>query len=361
MVIYELNKILGRKLVLIVSVLAMGIVIFMSLDNGYDKIKERGDIDAYYALATPYIGKINIKIGESMSNEVNKILSNEDNIEGSEISMKLPPEERRRIRFTFSYGNAYRRYQQWQNDKMQEGTDELGKQIAKNIVAPGYYINDAWEIVYSFIGGPLMAILISIVLILALAPSFAYEREINTEYIVLATVGGEDAIVSSKIIAAMIFTFIYVTISYALVSLASLVPLKGYLFLNNPINSLENYRHINSQLTVGQLLIVGYILVVVASFLQATIVLLVSALNKNVITAFSIGFILNIVFLLLKVGVNGIQNLLPINMMMFSGILGEQANGHIGRLNLNSLSMVLLLGITDARINNGHTEWRFRL
>ena len=135
-------------------------------------------------------------------------------------------------------------------------------------------------------------IFVFIGLIWGLHPLFLKDIENGMDKIIYSSYHGRNEILRAKCIAGIIFEVIWVTIYYVSITLLTVTVFKNAGALAAPINYVPCLYLCPVQIKVWQYLIIGYLLLLIASTFMTACMMLVYARVKKVIVGIGMGLVL---------------------------------------------------------------------
>jgi ABC-type transport system involved in multi-copper enzyme maturation permease subunit len=307
----ELYKIFSKKSVIIVLILTVLFSIFNVVGQSvYLKYKGLDSIDYAYSVMKKYEGRVITQ--EDISNIDRTV---ENSIQKEKSGKKLTKEEIVYMNFsydvivnpdpTYRVNNQYYTLNEIKNEisnlekEGKTGTYEH-KNIkyvyskVKNREEPKYYFKTGWYITTEF---KVIATLISILIVVGLAPIFSDEYQSNSAQIMLSCRYGKNELVLSKILSGLIFTAIVFIIINSIYMMSAL----RYDFIgwDKPLELFKYYRLTPFDMRIIDFYIAGLGVSFIGATLFALVTMLMSLLVKN-----------NMISLLLSLGVYYVPMLL---------------------------------------------------
>lgn len=316
----ELYKIFSKKSVIIVLILTVLFSIFNVVGQSvYLKYKGLDSIDDAYSVIKKYEGRVITQ--EDISN-IDR--TKENLIQKEKSGKKLTKEEIIYMNYsydiivnpdpTYIVNNQYYRLNEIKDEisnlEKEGKTDTYEyKNIkyvyskVKNIEEPKYYFKTGWYITTDF---KVIATLISILIVVGLAPIFSDEYQSNSAQIMLSCRYGKNELVLSKILSGLIFTAIVFIIINSIYMMSAL----SYDFIgwDKPLELFKYYRLTPYDMRIIDFYIVGLGISFIGAILFALVTMLMSLLVKN-----------NMISLLLSLGMYYIpmflSNFVPIEVL----------------------------------------------
>ncbi|MCR1954388.1 ABC transporter permease subunit [Clostridioides mangenotii] len=316
----ELYKIFSKKSVIIVLILTVLFSIFNVVGQSvYLKYKGLDSIDDAYSVMKKYEGRVITQ--EDISN-IDR--TKENLIQKEKSGKKLTKEEIIYMNYsydiivnpdpTYIVNNQYYRLNEIKDEisnlEKEGKTDTYEyKNIkyvyskVKNIEEPKYYFKTGWYITTDF---KVIATLISILIVVGLAPIFSDEYQSNSAQIMLSCRYGKNELVLSKILSGLIFTAIVFIIINSIYMMSAL----SYDFIgwDKPLELFKYYRLTPYDMRIIDFYIVGLGISFIGAILFALVTMLMSLLVKN-----------NMISLLLSLGMYYIpmflSNFVPIEVL----------------------------------------------
>lgn len=146
----------------------------------------------------------------------------------------------------------------------------------KNIEEPKYYFKAGWYRTTDF---QVIAVLISILIVVGLAPMFSDEYQSNSAQIMLSCKRGKNKLVLSKIVSGLIFTTIIFTIIHSIYLISAL----RYDFIgwDKPLELFKYYRSTTFDMRIIDFYMIGLGISFIGAILFALVTMLISLLVKN--------------------------------------------------------------------------------
>ncbi|MEG1408817.1 MAG: ABC transporter permease subunit [Terrisporobacter sp.] len=146
----------------------------------------------------------------------------------------------------------------------------------KNIEEPKYYFKAGWYRTTDF---QVIAVLISILIVVGLAPMFSDEYQSNSAQIMLSCRRGKDKLVLSKILTGLIFT----TIVFAIIHSIHLMSALRYDFVgwDKPLELFKYYRATPFDMRIIDFYLTGLGISFIGAILFALVIMLISLVVKN--------------------------------------------------------------------------------
>lgn len=316
----ELYKMFSKKSVIIVLILTVLFSIFNVVGQSvYLKYKGLDSIDDAYSVMKKYEGRVITQ--EDISN-IDR--TKENLIQKEKSGKKLTKEEIIYMNYsydiivnpdpTYIVNNQYYRLNEIKDEisnlEKEGKTDTYEyKNIkyvyskVKNIEEPKYYFKTGWYITTDF---KVIATLISILIVVGLAPIFSDEYQSNSAQIMLSCRYGKNELVLSKILSGLIFTAIVFIIINSIYMMSAL----SYDFIgwDKPLELFKYYRLTPYDMRIIDFYIVGLGISFIGAILFALVTMLMSLLVKN-----------NMISLLLSLGMYYIpmflSNFVPIEVL----------------------------------------------
>ena len=146
----------------------------------------------------------------------------------------------------------------------------------KNLEEPKFYFKYGWNTTTNF---DTIAVLISILIAVGLAPMFSDEYQSNSAHIVLSCKRGKEKLVLSKIIAGLIFT----SIVFVIINIIYFMSALRYDFIgwDKPLELFKYYRSTMFDMSVIDFYLTGLGISFIGSILFSLVVMLVSLIVKN--------------------------------------------------------------------------------
>jgi len=316
----ELYKIFSKKSVIIVLILTVLFSIFNVVGQSvYLKYKGLDSIDDAYSVMKKYEGRV---ITQKDISNIDR--TKENLIQKEKSGKKLTKEEIIYMNYsydiivnpdpTYIVNNQYYRLNEIKDEisnlEKEGKTDTYEyKNIkyvyskVKNIEEPKYYFKTGWYITTDF---KVIATLISILIVVGLAPIFSDEYQSNSAQIMLSCRYGKNELVLSKILSGLIFTAIVFIIINSIYMMSAL----SYDFIgwDKPLELFKYYRLTPYDMRIIDFYIVGLGISFIGAILFALVTMLMSLLVKN-----------NMISLLLSLGMYYIpmflSNFVPIEVL----------------------------------------------
>lgn len=316
----ELYKIFSKKSVIIVLILTVLFSIFNVVGQSvYLKYKGLDSIDDAYSVMKKYEGRV---ITQKDISNIDR--TKENLIQKEKSGKKLTKEEIIYMNYsydiivnpdpTYIVNNRYYRLNEIKDEisnlEKEGKTDTYEyKNIkyvyskVKNIEEPKYYFKTGWYITTDF---KVIATLISILIVVGLAPIFSDEYQSNSAQIMLSCRYGKNELVLSKILSGLIFTAIVFIIINSIYMMSAL----SYDFIgwDKPLELFKYYRLTPYDMRIIDFYIVGLGISFIGAILFTLVTMLMSLLVKN-----------NMISLLLSLGMYYIpmflSNFVPIEVL----------------------------------------------
>ena len=266
----ELRKILRSRLsvIVLIAIILMQIVTALS---SYNEIENKcGSIKAYNEYADQYNGTLDRSLVDS--SDVNKMIS--DSYRRTENTKEAF--------FYEQYLAAIVRANDYEAENSKAEPPAFQNVVGINILVQN--LTSVVSTIFALVG-----------LLFALYPIFFRDIENGMENIIYCSYIGRKDIVKAKIGAGLLFGIGWISVYYFLISIFTIILFGNVKVLNVPINCVACLSDCNYNISVLQYLLLGYLLLLIASLFMVACVMLIYSRVKKI----SIGILVGMALIIL--------------------------------------------------------------
>jgi len=313
LIIFEMKKLFLNKKTLIITMIFIMLPFLINILEEHNKINKYGNAKELYDYCLPFEGSINPEIAAKSKIKTEQYFSNLNSAEYKKATSDTE------MYFYIDYNNAASANQRFiagnktedeKNPYSLEKTKRLverlrseGKedsyeykkqvkhfQFLTNINEPSYYYVEGWEGLLGFLSSGNFVFL-SIIFLLVVSPIFSREYASGFDSIILSTKNGRKAVVSAKLVSAVVYAVSTVMI-FNLAQLLSYTLVYGIYGFDKPLNSIYMYNLTFLDISIIRYYILQLLIQIIGAIVAVLAICFISSKNKSPLTAFFISFLI---------------------------------------------------------------------